>query len=221
MSKLCCDNLSNSLKNIKVVSIPVKNALTHAADALPFTGIDKAISETTWNDLQLHRLIGTFNEIPLESAEIASAAKAPPTSNWAERQITVAFGNTRFSYNVSVKVKGDDVEFRVIFEDPQIPGLRELCIVLDPQRGLVKSTFPQIREVAGEPFAAFSPIAQMDVLYNPVRDCTWDLKCVATLIGIASLVCLPLLAGGPGGLVAFLICVGIGGATPALLACCK
>lgn len=214
MDMFCCETVEQ-VRDIKTVTTPAADLMMQLAEV---TSMDREVNSLKEADVQIHRLVGTVNDIPLDHLQIISFTKREATTEWAERDFAGAIAHERIQYSVSAKRSGKQVEISYAFTEPKIPKLPYLSLTLDTEKMFITATHPDILDLPQQAFTPLDPVSTM-VFLTSGRPHEYDLKCLFIVLGFTALSCGPLLAVPGAGVAAFLICAGP--ATAAALVGCK
>ena len=218
MREFCCESNQIS-QNIKVVSISAAEAIGEIAEAVPEIGIGE-IPCLNKSDVYIHRFVDDVNNVPLNYLKMVSFVKATPTADWAERHFIGTIAEQRFKYSMTVKRQNNLLDVSLAFREPSIAQLPYVSLTIDPKKGIINSTVPNILELTEQPSSHLDPISAMvHLAHYTFAEAEYDKKCLFIALGFTALSCAPtLLAGGPAGLAFFMICAGPA-AVAALVGC--
>lgn len=206
-----CGSSSFNVPDVKVVSVPVSASLQQISQSFPMLGIGGEMRGLTDADVQLHRLVGMANGVPMDHTAVVSMAKTPPTPEWAERHFMGTLAAERFDYTTTVKVHGrSTIEVSFSIASPPIDDLPGVSLTLDTQKRLVTKTIPDIRTIPDVAVSDLDPVSRMLFISSDDKQC-FSRTCLILCLGLTALAALPCLAGGPA---LYAVCVG-----PAAAAC--
>lgn len=207
-----CTEFPNGEPPFKVVSFPVDKAVENIKKSFPQVGI--GVTGVAENDVQMHRLIGSVNGVPLDSVELVSIGLAVDATS-AHRHFMGTFGGEVFDYKMSVKMASPTtVELGFTIKSPKIDLLPEISFTLDHQKRLITSTRPDILSLPKQEMADIDLVTRMVIIAQAgpaLMAKGWNIKCLIACLGIVAFAALPCLVGGPA---VYAICVG-----PAAVGC--
>ena len=202
---------SSAMPDVKAVSVSASAALRQVSQAFPALGIGGEMRALTDADVQIHRLVGMANGLPMDHTSLVSMANTPATPEWAERHFMGTLAAERFDFTTTVKVHDlNTLELSFSIVSPQVDALPGVSLTLDVQKRLVTKTIPDIRTFSDDAISDLDPVSRMLFISSDDKQC-FSRKCLILCLGLTALAALPCLAGGPA---VYAICVG-----PAAAAC--